>query len=96
MITRESTHQTIDKLADPNRGRLVAVGISPDGRSARLFTGMGGRSAGSKNRYYQEVEDLNREPDYVRTAVHDPTIQIGDPSATIYIAQRSRKGWHVS
>lgn len=82
-------------LADPNRGRFVIIGLSKE-RNWQIYTGMGGRSPGSKNRYYQELEDLNGYGNYIRTAVHDLNLQQGDPSATLYIAQRDRKGWHVA
>jgi len=83
-------------LSAPYIGRIVIVGLSDDGRYWRLFTGMGGRSAGSNNRYYRLLPDLNGHGDYVKTEVHDPALQKGDPSTTLYIAHRSRKGWHVA
>lgn len=96
MISKETSAETLENLSHPNRGRIVAVGKSPDGQSFRLLAGMGGRSAGSKNRYYQQVADLNGNPDYIRTAVHDLSGQTGDASATLYVAQRSWRGWHVA
>ncbi len=96
MINKETSEANLQKLADPNRGRIVAVSLSADGEKYRLFTGMGGRSDGSKNRYYSIVSDMNGQGDYVRTAVHDPNLQKGDPSATLYVAQRSWRGWHVA
>lgn len=96
MISKEASLETIAKLSDPNRGRIVGVGKSADGKSVRLLAGMGGRSAGSKNRYYQRVADLNGNPDYIRTAVHDPKLDTGNAAATLYVAQRSWRGWHVA
>lgn len=96
MVPPEVSVESIARLSDPNRGRIVAVSLSPDARSYRLFTGMGGRSTGSKNRYYQPVEDLNGYGTCIKTAVLDPSIQVGDPSATLYDAQRAWDGWHVA
>lgn len=92
----ESSAENLAKLSDPNRGRVVGVALSEDGTCFRLFAGMGGRSDGSKNRFYQTVFDLNGNGYYIRTAVHNPDIQKGDPSATLYVAQRSWGGWHVA
>ncbi len=96
MVSTETSAENLAKLADPNRGRIVGIGLSEDGESYRLFTGMGGRSDGSKNRYYQRVTDLNGNGIYIRTAVHDPSKQQGDPSATLYVAHRSWNGCHVA
>lgn len=95
MSYQESLEHNLATLADLNRGRLVIVGLSEEG-NWRLFTGMGGRSPESKNRYYQQLPDLNGHGDYIRTTVHDPLLQQGDPQATLYIAQRGRDGWYVA
>ncbi|OGE31823.1 hypothetical protein A2631_01695 [Candidatus Daviesbacteria bacterium RIFCSPHIGHO2_01_FULL_44_29] len=96
MITPKESVRNLQKLLDPNRGRVVAASLSPDGRHIRLFAGMGGRSHGSKNRWYQEIPELNGNGNFIRTAVQNPAFQAGDPTATLYVAQRSWNGWHVA
>lgn len=91
-----TVEDNLSKLADPNRGRLVAVALSPNGRNFRLFTGMGGRSEASKNRYYQVLEDLNGNGEFLKTAIYDYTKPGGDVLATLYVAQRSWGPWHVA
>jgi hypothetical protein len=95
-VTPEASAENLLKLSDYNRGRIVAASVSEDGNFVRLFTGMGGRSAGSKNREYRRVLDLNGNGEYIRTVVHDPALQTGDPSATLYVAQRSWEDDHVA
>lgn len=96
MPTEGIVQQNLESLSAPYIGRIVVVGLSEDGKWWRLFTGMGGRSAGSNNRYYRQLADLNGHGDYVKTEVNDPALQKGDPSTTLYIAHRSRRGWHVA
>jgi len=96
MVSKEILEENFEFLSAPYIGRIVAVGLSEDGNAWRLFTGMGGRSAGSNNRYYRQLPDLNGHGDYIKTEVHDPALQKGDPSTTLYVAHRSRRGWHVA
>lgn len=96
MVSREVLQENLESLSAPYIGRIVIVGLSEDGQFWRLFTGMGGRSAGSNNRYYRQLPDLNGHGDYIKTEVHDTTLQKGDPSTTLYVAHRSRRGWHVA
>lgn len=49
----------------------------------------------TRNRYYQLLEDLSGHGDYIKTAVHDPSKVVGDPSTTLYIAHRQRNNCHV-
>lgn len=103
VISPETSAKNIAKLSDPNRGRLVAVSLSDDGNFFRLFAGMGGRSLPSKNRYYQQLPDLNGNGNYIRTAIHNPLLRSSDDQAVIdeeiaklYIAQRAWNYWHVA
>lgn len=57
---------------------------------------MGGRSTGSKNRIYQEIPDLNGNANYLKTAIYNTSGDTGNATATLYVAQRSREGWHVA
>ncbi|RJP46103.1 MAG: hypothetical protein C4584_02015 [Armatimonadetes bacterium] len=82
-------------LEKPNVGRLVIGGTSGDG-NWQLITGMGGRSTGSKNRFYLKLEDLSGHGEIIRTSVHDMTKQTGDASMTLYTAHRQMRGYHVA
>lgn len=96
MISKEASNANLQKLEDPNRGRLVFELNSYDGESYRLIDGMGGRSVGSKNRYYDFVPDLNNGGEIVKTAVHDPELQVGNAAATLYTAIRGCGNLHVA
>lgn len=85
----------LEFLSQPYIGRLVIVGLGETGH-LRLITGMGGRSEGSNNRFYQLLEDRNKHGLLVRTAVHDSSKQKGDPSTTLYTAHRHVRGVHVA
>lgn len=95
MVTAERSAENFRKLLDPNRGRIVGITKSPDGRYVRMFGGMGGRSDGSKNRYYQRLPDLMDGGIYenIRTTVHDPNIQRGIAESTLYVAHKIRREW---
>lgn len=95
MANRLELQMNLEELSNSNKGRIAVVGKSEEG-DWRLFVGMGGRSAGSRNRYYQVVEDINGYGDYIRTAVQEMSLQTGDPTTTLYIAHRQRCGWHVA
>lgn len=95
MSAEFSPEANLEALGMPNRGRLVVLALS-ETLDWRLFAGMGGRSEGSKNRYYELLEDLNGHGPYVRTAVHNPDLQKGEASTTLYVAQRQRGDWHVA
>lgn len=95
--------ETLAKLGDPNRGRLVAVGLAPDGEHYREFTGMGGRSPKSKNRFYDIRH--SRFGDFIKTAIHDPSLYAAEPdpevevqraAANLYVVHKSMGGWHVA
>jgi hypothetical protein len=91
--------EALEKISDPNRGRIVAGEVSVDDEFYRLYVGYGGRSPGSKNRYTIFLPDLNEWGDIARTAVYnttDPTLQRGRPEATLYNAQRGWGNWHVA
>lgn len=95
MSREREAEENLKKLSNPYPGRIVGVGLSPDGLFWRLFAGMGGRSASSNNRYYRLFEDMNGHGPYIRTELHDPSGARGDETATLYIAHRQRRGWHV-
>lgn len=94
MATQKELAANFEALSDPNIGRVVMVGLGID-RNSELAGMMGGRSDGSRNRYYQLLEDLSGHGDYIKTAVHDPSKVTGDPSTTLYIAHRQRDNCHV-
>jgi hypothetical protein len=77
-------------LSAPNRGRIVGVGLSEDGNSWRAYVGMGGRSPGSRNRFYDFLQDYYHGA-FIKTAVFDPNLDKGDPSKTIYEAYARRQ-----
>jgi hypothetical protein len=93
-ISKEVSDANLAKLGDYNRGR-IAVGGSSLENNLQLYAGFGGTSPGSQNRYYLELPDLSGHGEFMKTAVHDPKLQTGDPSATIYDAFRSWRTYHA-
>lgn len=62
-------------------GRGIVMGVSENGKVAVIIYWMMGRSEGSRNRIFQKDRG-----GMVRTAVADPTKQVGDPALTLYPA----------
>lgn len=85
----ENLDENLKFLAQPYPGRMVLVGLDETGLNWRLFSSIGGRSEGSKNRIYEQVGV------FVQTAVFDDTKQKGDASKTLYIAQTHVGSYHV-
>jgi len=81
---RALAQTNLDKLLkNPYFGRLIMMGIDPDGQEAVIITAISGRSEGSRNRIYKK----NDQTGCVYTAVADSTKQVGDPELTLYDTQ---------
>src|SRR5260221_8193084 len=96
LISPETSAENLAKLADPNRGRIVGIALSRDGRLLRFYTAMGGRSPESKNRIYIVNPDLNGNGPIVQTDLFDHSQPTEHAAATLYIAQRAWNGWHAA
>lgn len=94
----ETRWTNLQKLQEPNSGRILISAITSESRFYWEIGGMGGRSEGSKNRYYKFRDHLGRDLTNAKTEVHDEDLQKGKgpADATLYVAQGRFGNWDVA